>query len=106
MASNSSKLLTQDEVAARLRCSASKVKRLRITGQLAYLPGRPVMIEEADLGKYLASIKRQASPPIVAKSKKNALPELEDPGVLAKRIFLARQNSQFERDLRAKEKGK
>ncbi|ESX21412.1 helix-turn-helix domain-containing protein [Mesorhizobium sp. LSJC264A00] len=42
-------LLTQDEVAKRLRCSTQKVKRLRISGQMAYIPGRPVLIEEADL---------------------------------------------------------
>ncbi|MFD1982586.1 helix-turn-helix domain-containing protein [Mesorhizobium newzealandense] len=101
-----SSLLTQEEVAERLRCSVSKVKRLRVTGALAYLPGRPVMIEEADLEEYLERLKRKAKPPIAASPKKSAEPKLEDPGVLARRIFLARQNSQFERDRRAKEKGK
>lgn len=46
-------LLTEPEVAAILRCSASKVKRLRLGGKLAYLPGRPVLIERAALSAYL-----------------------------------------------------
>ena len=42
-------LLTEPEVAERLRCSTEKVKRLRLSGKLAYLKGRPVLISEADL---------------------------------------------------------
>jgi hypothetical protein len=33
--------LTENEVAAILKCSKSKVKRLRLGGCLAYIPARP-----------------------------------------------------------------
>ncbi|MER9166212.1 helix-turn-helix domain-containing protein [Mesorhizobium australicum] len=99
------RLLTQEEVAALLRCSTSKVKRLRLSGQLAYLPGRPVMIEETDLEKYLESVKRKVLPPS-PKKEKGGKPELEDPAVLAKRIFWARENFQFEKQRKARGEGK
>ena len=53
--------LTEPEVAERLRCSTSKIKRLRFAGKLAYIPGRPVLVDEADLEMYLAEVttKRQ-----------------------------------------------
>lgn len=41
-------LLTEVDVAARLRCSVSKIRKLRYTGRLAFIPGRPVFIREAD----------------------------------------------------------
>ncbi len=51
-------LLTQNQVAARLRCSLSKVAALRRTGLLKYLPGRPVLIDDADLDRYIEQSKR------------------------------------------------
>lgn len=48
-------LLTEKEVSERLRCSTSKIKRLRLDGKLAYLPGRPVLIREEDLNAYMES---------------------------------------------------
>jgi excisionase family DNA binding protein len=54
------KMLTEMEVAEALRCSASKVKRLRLSGRLAYLPGRPVLVREEDLAAYLESVRRPA----------------------------------------------
>lgn len=62
-------LLTEAEVAERLRCSKSKVKRLRLGGKLAYLPGRPVLIDEADLAAYLNSVKRKAEAETEAKAR-------------------------------------
>ena len=53
-------MMTEQEVAAYLRCSRSKVKRLRLTGRLAYLPGRPVLIEQDDLLAYIAHEMRSA----------------------------------------------
>jgi hypothetical protein len=53
------KLLFEWEVAERLRCSTSKVKRLRLSGQLAYIPGRPLLISEADLLAYLERARRK-----------------------------------------------
>lgn len=49
-------LLTESEVAERLRCSRTKIKRLRLSGKLAYIPGRPVLIRESDLNDYLESV--------------------------------------------------
>lgn len=46
-------LLTEAEVAERLRCSAAKVKRLRLSGALAFIRGRPVLVDEADLAAYI-----------------------------------------------------
>ncbi|MFI5411580.1 helix-turn-helix domain-containing protein [Kaistia sp. UC242_56] len=50
-------LITEAEVAVILRCSRSKVKRLRLTGQLIYLVGRPVLVDEADLQAYMDEVK-------------------------------------------------
>ena len=55
--------LTEREVADRLRCSLPKVKRLRLTGKLTYLPGRPPLVEEEDLAAYIALAKRSSEPP-------------------------------------------
>ena len=59
------KLLLESEVAAALRCSTDKVKRLRLSGKLPYVPGRPVMIREADVDAYLERTlcRRQSSSP-------------------------------------------
>ena len=57
------RLLTEIEVAETLRCSTSKVKRLRLAGKLAYLPGRPVLIREDDLNAYLENAICQAQRP-------------------------------------------
>lgn len=56
-------LLTAAEAAARLRCSLDKVKRLRLSGKLPFIPGRPPMIEEADLHAYVEGEKRRRLPP-------------------------------------------
>jgi hypothetical protein len=55
--------LTEREVADRLRCSLPKVKRLRLTGKLTYLPGRPPLVDEEDLAAYIALAKRSSEPP-------------------------------------------
>jgi hypothetical protein len=55
--------LTEREVADRLRCSLPKVKRLRLTGKLSYLPGRPPLVDEEDLAAYIALAKRSSEPP-------------------------------------------
>ncbi|WP_018240557.1 helix-turn-helix domain-containing protein [Ensifer sp. BR816] len=43
------KLLTEAEAAQLMRCSREKIKCLRLSGNLPYVPGRPVLIDEADL---------------------------------------------------------
>ncbi len=47
------KLLTETEAAEILNCSATTVKRLRLTGKLTYLEGRPVLIDEVDLQAFI-----------------------------------------------------
>ncbi|TIP24263.1 MAG: helix-turn-helix domain-containing protein [Mesorhizobium sp.] len=56
-------LLTEAELATKLRCSQSKIKRLRRSGKLAYLRGRPVLIEPAAVDAYLRSIRQEAVTP-------------------------------------------
>lgn len=46
-------LLTQQEVSVRLRRSVASVARLRKAGELAYLPGSPVMIPASEVDAYL-----------------------------------------------------
>lgn len=46
-------LLTEAEVAARLRCSRQKVQKLRREGRLPYLKGRPPLIDETDLDLFV-----------------------------------------------------
>lgn len=57
------RLMLEREVAEILRCSTEKVKRLRLSGKLAYQPGRPVLIDEADLLAYLDGAKVRGSRP-------------------------------------------
>ncbi|WP_148934662.1 helix-turn-helix domain-containing protein, partial [Escherichia coli] len=45
-------LLTQEEAADRLRCSVWTVKRLRLTGKLKYIPGRPNLIRVDDIDEF------------------------------------------------------
>jgi excisionase family DNA binding protein len=47
-------LLLEREAAERLRVSTTTIKRLRLSGQLAYIPGKPVRIEESELTAYIA----------------------------------------------------
>lgn len=55
-------LLTEAEVAEQLRCKVTKVTRLRKTGKLPYLPGRPVMILQSDVTEYVERAKTPAGP--------------------------------------------
>lgn len=64
------RLLLESEVAVLLRCSVSKVKRLRLSRQLGYLAGRPVLVSENDVAEYLLSIKMEAAMKEAAKDDK------------------------------------
>lgn len=83
-------LLTEAEVAERLRCSRSKVKRLRLSGCLAYLPGRPVLVDEADLAAYLDSVKRQGEER-QAEAEANKPDECQAAAARARETWLLRQ---------------
>lgn len=66
-------LMTEDEVAAVLRCNVAKIRRLRLTGRLTYLPGRPVLIDRKDLETFVEAEKRrlaERSPDAIALRKK------------------------------------
>jgi excisionase family DNA binding protein len=45
-------LLTEAEVAERLRCSVSKIRKLRYDGRMAFIPGRPVLVLEREVEAY------------------------------------------------------
>lgn len=78
-----STLLIDEEVAARLRCSKFVVKRLRLSGKLPYLPGRPPRVDEADLDSYIAQTKRRGrAPDAEAKAEDAAI------GLKARRLWL------------------
>ena len=47
------RFLTQEEVAQLLRRSVASVARLRRAGELAWLPGSPILIPETELNDYL-----------------------------------------------------
>jgi excisionase family DNA binding protein len=67
------KLITDQEAAEIFRCSTDKIKRLRLSGKLPYIPGRPVKIKEADLLAFIeTSIKRCAPPEPLTAPKPNA----------------------------------
>ncbi len=44
-------LLTQQQAAAEMGWSTQKIQRLRLTGKLPYFPGRPPLIDMADLAQ-------------------------------------------------------
>jgi len=46
-------LLTQEEAAKLVRCSAGKLARERRLGRLAYIPGRPVLLRLPDVLDWL-----------------------------------------------------
>jgi excisionase family DNA binding protein len=46
-------LLTQEEVAERLRCSPRSVARMRWSGELPFVPGAPVLIRWSDVEKWM-----------------------------------------------------
>lgn len=53
-------LLTEPEVARILRRSTSAIKRYRLTGKLAFIAGRPVLISRGDLRAFIDNEKQRA----------------------------------------------
>ncbi|MEZ0251715.1 MAG: helix-turn-helix domain-containing protein [Methylobacteriaceae bacterium] len=74
------KLFTEAEIAERLNCSVARIRKLRAAGRLAYLPGRPVLITEADYNAFVA-LERQHLETLASKRRKRARKLLppEDP---------------------------
>lgn len=76
------RFLTESEVADLLRCSRSKIKRLRLEGRLAYMPGRPVLVEEETVARFVAeqtnaaAVKARPAPPKVS-TEAEALAQLK-----------------------------
>lgn len=66
------KILTEPEVAEMLRCSPQAVKRLRLSGKLPYIPGRPVRIDEQDVLAYLEAAKVKAAAKAAPKAEMSA----------------------------------
>lgn len=69
-------LLTELEVAQFLGCSKEKVKRLRLGGKLAYIPGRPVLVDRSDLEDYAASIRRPKKEKTIQEKRNRSPSEL------------------------------
>ena len=61
-------LMGELEVAAVLRCSSTKIKRLRLSGELSYLPVSPVLIAREDLDAFIERRKIKAKVEVAAKS--------------------------------------
>ncbi len=90
--SEASKLLTENDVARMLRCPIEKVRRRRRKG-LAFIPGRPVTIAEADLFAYLDTIKVRArtTPPSLAVQESNAAADTEAARARARKAWIRRR---------------
>lgn len=74
-------LFTEAEVAKRLNCSVSRIRKLRAAGRLAYLPGRPVLVTERDFNAFVET-ERQHLKTLSGKHRKRAkklLPPEEPP---------------------------
>jgi len=56
-------LMTEEEVARYLGQSWGSVKRLRLSGQLPYLPGRPPMCRKEDVSAFVERKIVRAAPP-------------------------------------------
>lgn len=88
------KLLTQAEAAERLSCTNSKVARLRKAGAIPYFPGRPVLIDEADIDAYVKRVEIAAQQSAEAKQPRNRESDpIGDAGIRARRVWLARRLS-------------
>jgi excisionase family DNA binding protein len=85
-------LVTQDEFAKLLRCSTQTIRRLRLAGEIAYLPGRPVKFRQEDIDRWLA---RNAGRRIgwAAKREPKLPPTYGRPTTLAEAERLGRQLS-------------
>ncbi len=73
-------LLTETEVAERLRCSVSKVRKLRYDGRLAFIPGRPVLVTDAAFAAFLEveEQRRARARPMSKKAQKAAAAAAEE----------------------------
>lgn len=60
-------LMSELEVAEVLRCSSTKIKRLRLSGEISYLPGPPVLIAREDLDAFIERRKIKATAEVAAK---------------------------------------
>jgi len=93
--SSGRRLLLEAEAAEILRCSTSKVKRLRFAGKLAYIPGRPVLIDIEDLNCYIEGVKNRAIEKAAAEAGKKSPQRMAREGWLkynARRGTLSRVN--------------
>lgn len=80
-------LLTEREAAERMGWSKQKIQRLRLAGQLPFYPGRPPLIEPADLEKLKV---RRATPEVTTESASSAA-AARSPATVAAEIETAQQ---------------
>lgn len=57
------KIISEAEAAELLGCARSKIRRLRLTGKIPYFPGRPPVLDAADVEAYIASEQKRREPP-------------------------------------------
>lgn len=84
-----SKLLTDEDMAALLRCSVSKVRKLRYVGRIAFIPGKPPLVREKDFEAFL-EVERRLSPPSSGTYLPPAAPK-EPPTEMEKAVARARR---------------
>ncbi|MBP2569019.1 excisionase family DNA binding protein [Agrobacterium tumefaciens] len=85
------RFLTEPEVAEILLCSRQKVQRLRLSGRLAYLPGRPVLIAQTDLDAFIAENSRLASSTGKREKKSDTSSSAEDARKWAMQVVLLKR---------------
>lgn len=86
-------LLMESEVADLLRCSREKIKRLRLSGRIRYIPGRPVLIDEEDLKAFVETLKIGAAASVEMRPSRDLARPLEDARKWAlEQVLLRRQN--------------
>lgn len=93
-------LLTEAEVAALLRCSRDKIKRLRLSGALSYLPGRPPLITRDDLNAYIEAVRLEA---VKRRGPEPGSPEAQE--IMTEEMRKRARNAWFKRKMRAQFKG-
>ena len=88
-------LLTQSEVATRLRVSVQTVAKLRKEGKLVALKTKPILIDSDDLEAYLCKLKNEAMVSIMHSSTTRTTDEVGSKAftrAITKRRLLTRRN--------------
>lgn len=91
-------LMTEAEVARFLGKSTETVKRLRVSGELPYLPGRPPMSRKSDVLAYVERNLKRAKPATPEAPRQKTQAEVEADA----RAWALKQRLKFPRAKRSK----